>query len=211
MKKIWIIILTGGLILGLAGVSGASTYTFAKDSSQYWSYRQNYIWGIDSAIQDNETIVGATLFFDDIRKTSGDRPLYVTLLDDQTEGLFAKYDTRRDDEFYGLGERLAKWKNPPTRPRDVTYTFDGEEIEVLNAYVSQGIFGLGFDPDSSFFMNGIKFTITTESTGSNPGNPEAVPEPATILLLGTGMLCIAPLRKKINKKFLKYKTFPIFK
>lgn len=63
----------------------------------------------------------------------------------------------------------------------------------LMSYASDGVFGLGFDPDCHFYNNGITLTLTATK------NVNVVPEPATLMLFGAGLLCFASrMRKKVQ-------------
>jgi hypothetical protein len=65
--------------------------------------------------------------------------------------------------------------------QNVVFTFNQAQLTALMNYLSNGSnLAFGFDPDCHFWNNGITFTIKT-----NP--PAAVPEPATMTLLGTGL------------------------
>jgi hypothetical protein len=64
-----------------------------------------------------------------------------------------------------------------------TYTlnFTPEQLAQLAAYIANGSdFAFGFDADCHFWNNGISFTFNT--------GPSAVPEPATLFLLGSGLV-----------------------
>jgi hypothetical protein len=62
----------------------------------------------------------------------------------------------------------------------VVFDFTSAQLQALINYISNGNnFAFGFDPDCHFWNNGIKFEIFTQ--------PQAVPEPATMALLGTGL------------------------
>ncbi len=69
-------------------------------------------------------------------------------------------------------------------------------------YAQSGIFGLGFDPDCHFENRGIKLTLTTTTNPGGTGT-NAVPEPATLMLFGVGLLCFA---SRMRKKTPKYKN-----
>jgi len=192
MKNLGMFFCTIILVFMLGGVTEAATYTFEPtpadlDDLDHSSY---YTWGIDWNIPAGEIIVSASLSFDDIRnwnKKSND--LWVHLLDSATAGVTSDRDNQGGgDNFSGQGILLHHWQNLPASAQDITYDFDPFEIATLNTYVTDGNFGLGFDPDCHYYNNGITLNIETAS----------VPIPTTILLLSSGLLGFGLLSRRKN-------------
>jgi len=192
MKNLGMFFCTIILVFMLGGVTEAATYTFQPTPADLYDldHYRYYTWGIDWDIPAGEIIVSASLFFDDIRnwnKKSND--LWVHLLDSANTGVTECGDGEGGgDNFSGQGILLHHWQNLPASAQDITYDFDPFEIATLNTYVTDGNFGLGFDPDCHYYNNGITLNIETAS----------VPIPTTILLLSSGLLSFGLLSRRKN-------------
>lgn len=152
------------------------------------SHGMYYEWGIDLSIPPGETIVAASLFFDDIRNWKQNDPndLYVHLLDDLNVGKFSFCDTKPGNEFENQGILLNHWEDLPNTGQDITYDFDADELIALNQYVADGNFGFGLDPDCHFYNDGITFTYETGT----------IPIPGAFFLLASGLICLVGVRRK---------------
>ncbi|MCP4686462.1 MAG: hypothetical protein GY859_00325, partial [Desulfobacterales bacterium] len=114
--------------------------------------------------------------------------LWVTALDSAAAGASMGHDGQGGgDYFAGQGISLNHWQNLPNTAQDITYDFSASEIAGLTGYLSDGNFGLGFDPDCHFYNSGITLTIET-----------AVPIPGAIWLMFAGLAGIIGVRRKFK-------------
>jgi hypothetical protein len=182
-------------LIWLPAVAGASTYTFTPTPTNLWNLDHNeaYTWGIDSTkLPSNEVITGATLSFDQIYNWQIEpNTLYIHLLNNPSAGSTGHWDYRPGDYFSGQGVLIDTYSDSdgPNSKIDLTYSFTADQISALTTYAQNGTFGFGFDPDCHYYNGGIKFEVTTAPA----------PEPATLLLLGSGLLGLVGVRRRAKR------------
>jgi len=196
MKNLLCIILAVSF-LSISGMAGATTFEWDLGDMYDLDHNYYYTWGEDDwAIPTGETIVSASVSFNDIRNyDSSPNDLWLGLLDTAPDGVNRYWDGATDGSYFESGAysgtqiTLGHWENLPAYAQDITYDFDTSEIGTLISYLeNDAVFGLGFDPDCHFYNNGISFTVETS------GGP--VPEPTTMLLLGCGLAGLGFVRKR---------------
>lgn len=223
MRKL-ILLLAAVFLLGLPVVASADTVTFQAPatganqglggSRQFdLDHHKAYAWRIGGVDLRGGSITSATLTFRNIRNwDSNPNMLFIHLLDStKMAGVSSFQDatgtpvTDIHDNFAGQRYLNNPLVNPgtantflaqqsfTTTGRDFVYTFTADQLRVLSTYfLNGGDIGFGFDPDCHFWNDGIAFTFTT--------TPDAVPEPTTMLLLGSGLAGLYYRRKRQQRK-----------
>lgn len=178
-------------ILVLASTSKADVFSFQPNPADLYDldHYKYYEWGISWAPPAGETIVGASLFFDNIRNwDANSNDLWVNLLDTSPMGVTVGHDSQGGGNYFdGQGTALVHYEDLPNYAQDLTYDFDTSQIAALTTYSVDGTLGLGFDPDCHFWNDGIVLTIET--------GPAVTPEPGTFVLLGIGLLGMLGLKR----------------
>ena len=176
------------------GTAFAAFHTFQPSQNDLYDldHGKYYQWGINWQVMAGETIVGASLTFDNIRNYNSDpNDLWVHLLDSVSAGTHVGTDNKDGvDQFAGQGILLHHWEDFPSISQDITYDFSAQEIVTFMDYLSDGNFGFGLDPDCHYYNDGISFTVETS----------AVPIPSEIFLLGSGLLFLAGGRARRSMK-----------
>jgi hypothetical protein len=174
-------------------------------------HHRAYTWRIDNVNLGGMTVTGAKLTFTNISNwDTNPNMLFIHLLD-TAKNSGVRYFTDATgtpvpsaqiaDNFAGTlydsnplvnpgtANTLLTQRSFTTTPTTFVYTFTSQQLADLNTYLQNGNnVAFGFDPDCHFWNNGITFNVTTERS--------TVPEPTSMVLLGTGIAGIYMRRRR---------------
>ena len=171
----------------------ASIYTYVPSPNDLWGLDHDYYysWGMEWD-HPEERIVDVILTIDNIYdwRVEPNDSLYIHLLDNPEVGTFAGYEGyTTGDYFEGQGSLIDVWSDPnggvPNGTRLRYSLRDLGLAGVFSDFAADGIVGFGLDPDCHYYNSGVTLQVVT-----------AVPEPATMLLVGLGLIGAGMIYRK---------------
>jgi hypothetical protein len=203
------------VLFTLAAVTAfASSMTFTPTPADLGdlNHQNLYTWRIDNVNLGGQTITGATLSIKNLANWNNDpNELFMYLLDTAVQSGVGTYMEDPSGvgpitDSFGLhstgglvaaGTAQTLLTEPTgftTSPTNYSYTFTAGQLSTLQTYIGNGSnFALGFDPDCHYFNDGVSLKITTA--------PASVPEPSSVVLLGSGLLAsLTLLRRRMRKQ-----------
>ncbi|MGZ8848494.1 MAG: PEP-CTERM sorting domain-containing protein [Pyrinomonadaceae bacterium] len=212
MRKLFLLF-AAVVVIALPAVASADTITFQAPITAPnqgsggprqvdLDHHSAYTWKIGGVNLAGKTITSATITFRNI--SNWDRNpnmLFLHLLDTARNGGISSFtdasgvpvpSSEIRDNFAGslfnsnplvapgTGNTFLASQSFTMTPTNFIYTFTADQLQILSTYfLNGGDIAFGFDPDCHFWNDGIVFSFTT--------TPNAVPEPTTLALLGTGL------------------------
>lgn len=194
------------LLLGASASAFAGFYSYSPSPPDLYDLpHSNYFsWGISWSAPSGEEITDATLFIKSLNNwtwENGDT-LFIRLLDNPAVGVTTFSDTDSTnghppayDNWSGQGALIDAYHDYNENvPVDKTYRFSSLGlVPTLKSYASNGVFGLGFDPDCHYYNCGITLTIQAREI-------PPVPEPAGLTALAAGLMSLAGLVSRRRKR-----------
>jgi hypothetical protein len=199
--------------------AGGTTLNFQPTPSNLYDldHHSLYTWRIDNVNLTGQTITSATLTFQNIRNWDGNpNQLFIHLLDTAKNGGVATFiddptgsapvtditDDFANPRYHGDPNWLVATGTADTFLASPTFTTNGTnfvltltnpQLGVLASYFNNGNnVALGLDPDCHFFNDQITFTVNT--------TPVPMPEPASMMLLGTGLVGLFFARRRFARQ-----------
>lgn len=196
---------TAGAVMILPGGSYEAPETFIEVASVQnieLDHNKYYTWTLDD-ISSDQPVEQVDIVLSNIYDTTLDNVLrlYVINYDGSDSGLNARYDNKRYNVWDG-DQTYPDWTGEGFTQLPGEYTFEYylhtddvvfsiTDASILSMLTGDDKYILGIDPDCHYFAD----SISIYAGGSAP-----VPEPATMLLLGAGLIGIAGTSRK---KFFK--------
>jgi hypothetical protein len=193
----------GTVAAGNAGtvtkVNGTTTTTAL--SSTIYQYREDTTGNLrDDFAQDNN---GSPAWYTQagLKFLANNNTVGNTALGENIQNDVAETDAAGSyllDEGAAKGVGGSSTMSFTTTPQDYVYNFTAGQLTALNSYIANGgDITLALDPDCHFFNDGLTLVL---ATGGSSTAGSAVPEPASLTLLGTALAGLAGLRRRKAKK-----------
>jgi hypothetical protein len=191
--------------LGLASGVQANTITFSPADLSTFSGACYYTWGINWTLPAGEFINSATLSFGNVTmpvspsSRISSATIWSHLLDTSTGSGTTQVTSGLDgsggtDHFAGQGLVLGRETFAVANSaRNFSYNLD---LAMLTAYVADGHFAIGIDPNWNYTARSIVLTINYSSTRNPPQPVHGIPDGgSTGMLLGLALLVLRSFRR----------------
>ena len=186
---LWIVL----LVLILVPAVGATTYVYDlyDNLSNGLNHDRYYRWGFNWTF-DNP-VVNASLFLNGIYNWDNNpHDLYIHVFDDSYStssgvSFSSGWDGQSGGDYFGPDDLLAHYDETDfnTTPTNYDISFAPWALN----YIADGEFTIAIDPDCHYWAEDLTLSAETAPT----------PEPASILLIGTGLIGIAGFRKRFRR------------